>query len=279
MSRCRTEYPDGGARGGVERHTIALEYPDMNLGTGRQRHFLLGLLTAITYVASAKLGLTLAFVAEQVTVVWPPTGIALAAVLLLGYRLWPFIALGAFVANITTNTPALTSLGIATGNTLEALTGAFLLQRFVGIDRSLHRFRDLFGLILCGSILSTTVSATIGTISLCLTGVQPWENFNALWGVWFLGDALGDVVFAPLVLTLFSPPSRRPIRVRAVEFTALLLLLVAIGVVAFGGTAILAAGHPAPDYAVLPVLIWAALRFGILGTSISMAARSWFGCH
>ena len=246
----------------------------MNLGTERQRHFLLGLLTAIAYVASAKLGLTLAFVAEQVTVVWPATGIALAAVLLLGYRIWPFIAMGAFIANVTTNTPALTSIGIAAGNTLEALTGAFLLQRFVGIERSLHRFRDLFGLIFYGSILSTIVSATIGTVSLCLSGVQPWESFNALWGVWFLGDALGEVVFAPLVLTLFSPPARRPIRARALEFAALLLVLVAIGLVAFGGTRIFVSSYPAPDYAVLPVLIWAALRFGILGTSISIVVSS-----
>ena len=73
----------------------------MNPGIPPKRFLALGLLTAAAYVASAKLGLTLAFVAQQVTVVWPPTGIALAAVLLVGYRSWPFTALGAFVANIT----------------------------------------------------------------------------------------------------------------------------------------------------------------------------------
>jgi len=246
----------------------------MNSGAGPKQYLGLGLTTAAAYVASAKLGLTLAFVAEQVTVVWPPTGIALAAVLLLGYRIWPFIALGAFIANITTNTPLLTSIGIATGNTLEALIGALLLQRLVGFNLSLHRFRDIFGLILCGAMLSTIVSATVGTLSLCLTGVQPWQNFNTLWSVWFLGDAMGDVVFAPLVLTLFSPDARQAIRVRPTEFAALVVVLTGIGIVVFGGTRIFASGYPAPDYAVLPVLIWAALRFGILGTALSVFVTS-----
>ena len=89
------------------------------------------------------MGFSLAFVAEQVTVVWPPTGIALCAVLLLGYRIWPFIAAGAFIANILTNAPALALLGIATGNTLEAVVGVWLLHRFVGFRPSLERFRDL----------------------------------------------------------------------------------------------------------------------------------------
>src|SRR5678815_911422 len=111
----------------------------MDVRNGPKRYLGLGLITAAVYVASAKLGLTLAFVAQQVTVVWPPTGIALAAVLLLGFRIWPFIFLGTFIANITTNTPLLTSIGIASGNTLEALTAAWLLQRFVGFDRSLQK--------------------------------------------------------------------------------------------------------------------------------------------
>src|SRR5262245_7353006 len=129
----------------------------------------LTLLTAAVYVAAAKLGLTLAFVAEQVTVVWPPTGIALSAVLVFGYRIWPGIALGAFIANFTTNAPATTSLGIATGNTLEALVGAYLLNRYVRFQPALERFRDLFGLIFFGGMVSTIVSATIGVVSLCVT--------------------------------------------------------------------------------------------------------------
>src|SRR5262245_39584258 len=218
------------------------------------------ILTAAVYVAGAKMGLRLAFVADQVTVVWPPTGIALCAVLLLGYRIWPAIAIGAFIANLTTPTPALTSLGIAAGNTLEALFGAYLLNRFVGIEPSLKRFRDLFGLIFFGAIIGTTVSATVGVISLCLTGLQNWGRFGPLWGNWFLGDAMGDVIVAPFILTVFAHESRGRIAKRGlVEFIILLVVLIAIGAYVFNRES------PLPNYAIFPVLIWAALRFGTCG--------------
>src|SRR5262245_32052068 len=97
----------------------------------RTQYVVCGLLTAAVYIAGAKVGLRLAFVAEQVTVVWPPTGIALSAVFLFGYRIWPAIALGAFIANVTTDTSVVASLGIATGNTLEAVAAVYLLNRFV----------------------------------------------------------------------------------------------------------------------------------------------------
>src|SRR5262245_31855721 len=180
----------------------------------RAKYVGVALVTAAVYVAGAKMGLKLAFVAEQVTVVWPPTGIALAAVLLFGYRIWPAIALGAFIANITTHAPFLTSLGITTGNTLEAVVGAYLLNRFVKFQPQLERFRDVFGLSLFGPFVSTSVSATTGVLSLCLTGVQPWAQFGSLWGNWFLGDAMGDVIVAPLALTLFAAESRRRIVAR-----------------------------------------------------------------
>src|ERR1700735_1888871 len=90
------------------------------------------LLLAAAYYATSKFGFSLAYVAEQVTVVWPPTGIALAAVLLFGPRIWPGIFLTAFLTNATAHEPFITALGIATGNTLEALTGAWLLRRYAG---------------------------------------------------------------------------------------------------------------------------------------------------
>src|SRR5207302_10530649 len=105
--------------------------------------FLMGVLAlAGVYFAAARLGLSLAFLAEQVTVVWPPTGIALAAVLLFGPRAWPGIALGAFLANITRHEPLGTACGVAAGNTLEALLGAWLLQRVVGFRTTLDRIQD-----------------------------------------------------------------------------------------------------------------------------------------
>src|SRR5712691_1661562 len=120
---------------------------------------------AAIYLGAAKLGLTMAFVAEQVTAVWPPTGIALAAVLLFGYRIWPGLWLGAFLANVTTHEPLGTAFGIAVGNTLEAIVGAWLLSR-AGFRRSFERLKDVLSLVVFAVLASTIVSATIGTSSL-----------------------------------------------------------------------------------------------------------------
>ena len=220
----------------------------------------MALLTA-AYFGAAKLGLTMAFVAEQVTAVWPPTGIALAALLLFGYRLWPGIALGAFLANVTANAPLGTAAGIALGNTLEALAGAWLLRRLVGFDNALERVKDVLGLVLLAAGLSTMVSATIGATSLCLGGVKPWTAYAALWSVWWLGDAMGNLVVAPLLLT-WAGWHRLPWRPRRVaEAGALLLGLAAVSLLTFAGPSALPS-FPPLAYTVFPFVIWAALRLG-----------------
>src|SRR5262245_58798695 len=140
-------------------------------------------LLAAVYFGAARLGLTMALVAEQVTAVWPPTGIALAALLLFGYRVWPGIALGAFLANATANAPPATAACIALGNTLEALVGVWMLRRLVQFDPALGRVKDVLGLVVLAAGLSTMVSATIGVTSLCLGGVKPWTAYPALWSV------------------------------------------------------------------------------------------------
>src|SRR5262245_61614049 len=104
------------------------------------------LLVCAVYFASAKAGLGLAGSNQSITAVWPPTGVALAAVLLLGYRIWPAITAGAFLANVTTAGGLLTALAISAGNTLEALAGAFLLLSVAGFDRALDRVRDVVAL-------------------------------------------------------------------------------------------------------------------------------------
>ncbi len=152
-----------------------------------------------SYFITSKIGLSLAFGVEQVTAVWPPTGIALAAILLLGYRVWPAIAVGAFLANITANEPFGTALGITVGNTLEALTGAWLLRRFI-FDSSLSRLKDVLLLVFFAAFASTAISATLGVFSLCLGNLQPWENFLQLWLLWWVGDAAGALIVAPLIL-------------------------------------------------------------------------------
>jgi PAS domain S-box-containing protein len=222
---------------------------------------------AAVYFGAAKLGLTMAFVAEQVTAVWPPTGIALAALLLFGYRAWPGIALGAFLANATTNAPLATVAGNALGNTLEALVGAWLLRRLVRFDPALGRVKDVLSLVVLAAGVSTMVSATIGATSLCLGGVKAWTAYPTLWSVWWLGDAMGDLVVAPLLLS-WAGWHRIPWRPRRVaEAGALLLTLVAVSLLVFGGPRSRFSFHPLA-YTVFPVVIWAALRFGQPATTL-----------
>src|SRR5205085_1750919 len=158
---------------------------------------------AAVYYAAAKFGLELAYGNRSVTAVWPPTGIALAALLLGGYRLWPGIALGAFLANEWTGVPLGTVLGITLGNTLEALAGAYLLRRIAGFRIQLDRVRDVLALAVLAAVLSTLVSATIGVTSLWLGTDLPAHRIATTWRVWWLGDLGGDLIVAPFVLVMF----------------------------------------------------------------------------
>ena len=164
-----------------------------------------GILAAL-YVAGGKLALLLAAPQGNVTLMWPPTGIALAALLLYGSRLWPGVAAGAFLVAASTGVPLATAAGIMAGNTLEALAGAYLLRSAVGFRASLDRLRDVLGLMTLAALLSTMVSATIGVASLCLGGVVSCANYGALWWMWWLGDAMGDLIVAPFLLTWGARP-------------------------------------------------------------------------
>jgi len=153
------------------------------------------LAVAAVYFAAAKVGLSMAFAAEQVTLVWPPSGIALACLLRFGFGVWPGVALGAFVANATANEPLPTAFGIAIGNTLEGLLGAWLLGR-AGFNPRLERLNDVLGLIAVAVVLSPIVAATLGVVSLGLGGVEPWSRADLLWRVWWMGDAMGILIVA-----------------------------------------------------------------------------------
>jgi diguanylate cyclase (GGDEF)-like protein/PAS domain S-box-containing protein len=224
---------------------------------------------AAGYLAAAKFGFTMAFAAEQVTLVWPPTGIALSVLLLFGRDLWPGILLGAFIANVTSHEPVLVAAAIAGGNTLEAVIAASLLRRYARVSDSIDTLRQALGLVVCGAIASTMVSATIGMASLCLGGVQPWSAFGSLWWTWWLGDATGDLLIAPVCLTWRVWP-RRWRAVRALEGATLAagLAVTSAGVFAgrFTGGA---AGHYSLEYFVFPFLIWAAIRFGVAGAALA----------
>lgn len=223
------------------------------------------LLLAAGYTLFAKIGLSIQPVNTFATLVWPPTGIALAALLLLGNRFWPAIAIGAVVANVWTGAPILVALGIGAGNTLEALLGSFALSRITGFRRSLDRLQDVIGLVLLACAVSTAVSATIGVLSLQLGGLITPNRFGATWRAWWLGDAISDLVVAPLLLT-WKPAADAPVpRGRWAEATVLGVCLVVASLAIFDRTT-----HGMASL-LSPLLVWAAIRFNERG-----AARATF---
>src|SRR5439155_17378230 len=131
------------------------------------------------------------------------------------YRVWPGIFLGAFLVNITTAGSVATTIGIATGNTLEGLLGAYLINRFANGRRALERSQDVFKFATLAALLSTTVSATFGVTSLCLGGYARWADYEPIWLTWWLADAVGAFIVAPLLLLWSADP-----RVRSEEHTS-----------------------------------------------------------
>src|SRR5258705_2158301 len=167
------------------------------------------------YVLAGKLALSLASVHASVAPVWPPTGIAIAAFLTLGYRVWPAILIGAFVVNVSNAGSPATSVAIALGNTLEGLLGAYLVNRHANGVRAFDHAQDVFKFAALAGLLSSLVSASIGVVSLSLAGFAPWSGFDGIRLTWWLGDATGALGFAPLLVLLVRDwglsPSRGPL--------------------------------------------------------------------
>src|SRR5213594_2223433 len=191
--------------------------------TGRSGNALLLAALFGLYVLTGKVGLSVAFVHASATAVWPPTGIALAAFLTLGYECWPAIFAGAFVVNISTAGSVATSLGIATGNTLEGLLGAYLVNRFGAGVRTFERAQDVFKFAGLAAVLSTIVGATTGVASLSLAGHAAWADWGRIWLTWWLGDMTGALIVAPLLILWIQNPRpdlvrRRPLLWAAFRF-------------------------------------------------------------
>ncbi|MFE0514591.1 MASE1 domain-containing protein [Streptomyces sp. NPDC058964] len=223
---------------------------------------------AALYYGSAELGLLQQLVRSQVTPLWPPTGIALASLLVLGPRIWPGIALGAFLANITLGPSVLAVLAIMVGNTLAPLCSYALLRR-VGFDSELDRLRDALALIFLGAFTGMLVSASIGSGTLALAGAVSPGTFWPTWSVWWTGDAMGVLVVTPVLLVLRS--ARRPRNVPVSRWAEALLLVAAtvcVGFLEAGSTPLLFLGFP--------LLIWAAFRFRLAGAAPCALAVSTF---
>src|SRR6266705_5056845 len=219
----------------------------------------IGIVTIVYFIAG-KLGLSLAFLYASASPVWPPAGIALAGLLLLGYRVWPAIFVGAFLVNATTMGNIATSLGIATGNTLEAICGAWMVNRFARGTRAFDRAQDVFTFSLA-AIVSTLVSPTLGVTSLALGSYADWAKYGPIWTTWWLGDAAGDLIVAPLVLLWAIGSTREWSRRDVIEVGVLLLLLVGLSEIVFGGWLPISARNYPISFICGPIVIWTAFRF------------------
>ena len=235
----------------------------------------IGLIT-ILYFALAKASLAFASINPSATPVWPPTGLALGLTLVRGYRVVPAIFVGAFTVNLTIAWTPATSFSIATGNSLEAFLGAFILNKWLAGPSAFESPLGIakFALVVAG--VATPISATIGVLSLAAAGLAQSSSVPAVWATWWLGDLAGAVMVAP-VIVLWADAMQEPREwPNEAETLAIVLLAAIVGMLAFSPLLSAVAGRNALAFlAVLP-LLWAALRRGQKDTALAALILSIF---
>ena len=231
-------------------------------------------LVAAAYFALARFGLSLAFATTQVTAIWPPTGFALAAMVLLGPRAALGIFAGAFLANLMAQEHLGVAAGIASGNTLAGLAGWWML-RAIRIPRPVFtEIRDVMALAAV-AMMTPLLSATGGVSCLAAGGLVPGASFAQVWRVWWMGDSLGILMVAPLILAWTAPPVGRWQWRETTEASVLLGAIIVAGTLVFCGALETTDVH-FRAYAGFPLLIWAALRFGPRASSAAAVGISCF---
>jgi len=206
--------------------------------------------------------------------VWPLTGLTLVAFLMLGYRIWPGVFVGAFLVNVTAAGSIATSVGIALGNTLEGALGCYLLMRFAKGREFFERAQDIFKFAFFVAMLSAVASATLGVTSLALGGFADWANYEYIWRTWWLGDTVGDLIVAPALLLWIADWrlhwDRRKVPQAVLLFTALSVLSWAI----FGGSFHSEFKNYPLEFVCIPFLIWTAFQFGRRAAATAVLALS-----
>lgn len=223
---------------------------------------MLVLLVAAVYFAVAKVGLSFADDNEIVSAVWPPSGVGLAAVFMLGYRVLPGVAVAALVSNLTDGSALGVSAGIALGNTLAAAFGAWMLGR-AGFRPNLRKVKDVLALALLGAALAPALNATIGNATLLVAGVLDASDLWAGWRVWWLGDLTGVLLCAPPVFLLLNGREVRLAPHRKLAEASVALALLA------GVTMLLLRDGVTLVYPVFPLLVLIAMRYRQVGAVIA----------
>ena len=243
-------------------------FPFMNNSEIRVGFFVRLISVALLYFVAAQIGLMFAVVGNTVTLVWPPSGIALVATLVFGYRIAFGIALGAFLANAWTGLSIILSAGIAVGNVLAALAGVFLLQRLAHFRNTLDRRRDVFALIILAAIGSTMISALVGAATLTLGGIVSFGDYTSVWLKWWLGDMMGVLVVAPLLLVWRTHSRVSFSSLKILEAASLFATLLVVSYLIFATPELAGHGYYPASLAVFPFVIWGALRFDHWGATL-----------
>ena len=229
------------------------------------------------YLLTARLGLALHPVHHFATYIWAPSGIALASIYILGYRYWPAVIGAAFLANYLNGGPIATSVLIGVGNTLEPVTGAYLLH-YVGFKAKLTRVKDIVYLVLLAALFSSLISATIGVMSLLASNVISQSTFFNTWSAWWTGDALGVLIISPLLFVWLTLPKNLKInKYRLLEATAVAILFLVASLVAFKGLPGITFKPLATSYVIYPFFLWVGIRFKQEGSVLAIFANAAIG--
>ena len=251
---------------GASSPTYRLEQDTARRATGR---FVVELLVVFAaYYVAGKLGQATTHIrSSNLGPVWPAYGVALAAVLVCGPRVWPALLASAFLVAFQSPVPHLAAAGQAAAATLAALGGGAML-RSAGFDRTFPRLRDALNLVVLGAAASAMISATLGVAVLYAVGVQPYSGIGPAWLIYWLGDGTGVLLITPLLLTAARIVKLRD-PARLGEFAALIVAVVLACAVIFGDITLFPVRLHVLAFAVLPFVIWAAIRFCVLGGALA----------
>ena len=248
--------------------------PDVLMPSARARNILLLVSVFAGYVVLGKLGVVLGPLTDSPGAVWPPSGFALATIILAGRHIWPAILAGAIFVHFSESANLLTAIAIGAGNALEAIVGAALVERYAGGANAFLRTNHIFRFTAIAALASAPLSASIAATTPMLAGRGVWADYPYFWMTFWLGSLSGILVFAPLMLLWATTPMRLPRVPEVVEGVGLLLLLAGVGMVVFGGF------YPSDvktyplEFLCVPFFLWASFRFGRRASVTAIAVLS-----
>ncbi|MGW5336490.1 MASE1 domain-containing protein [Streptomyces bauhiniae] len=230
-------------------------------------HVALVLAVAVCYFAAGRLGLLckLTVGGAVVTPIWPPTGVAVAALLILGVRYWPGVTIGACLIVQSLDASLVYSLGYMAGNTLAPVVAVVLLRR-AGFRTDLRGVRDGLALVFFGAMGAMLISSTLGVALLAATGGMPAHSFWTVWLAWWVGDAMGVLLVTPLLLLFHHAKGLRPTPRRWEAGALAVAAACVVPVAVYSPLSLL--------FLVYPLIIWGALRFELVGSMLCALGTS-----